>query len=217
MDLCIHTSRTHTVLEKAKDQTCPTSGCWGCHILGSISLLAFFVSDHQVSRARSEVYSRLAPFVSLKLYVLFRKSKSYEERLSSLSLISLKNYLVVFSGSTACTEGLKLLREASKILIFVIDALHNRCWFSEFACFAAYFYALLVFADFSAHADVFGKPTCRTDFCHVTQLAKEGRQYLRFSTYKAALDCMESQDWQLGFPFLFTFNPDSLSKDFQSL
>jgi hypothetical protein len=112
-----------------------------------------------------------------------------EERLSLFSLVSLKDYLVVFCCSTACAEGLKLLCEAPEVLVFVVDSFHYRGWFSKFACFTAYFDALLVFADFGAHAYVFGKPACRTDFCHVAQLAKEWRRYLRFSTREPDVVC----------------------------
>jgi hypothetical protein len=66
LDLCIHIFRIRTVLERAIGQTCLTSGCWGCRILDSISSLAFSVSDHRVSREKSEVYPRFAPFVLIE-------------------------------------------------------------------------------------------------------------------------------------------------------
>jgi hypothetical protein len=66
LDLCIHTFRIRTVPEKAIGQTYPTSRCWGCHILDSIFSSASFVSDHRVSREKSEVYPRFAPFVLIE-------------------------------------------------------------------------------------------------------------------------------------------------------
>lgn len=132
--------------------------------------LSPFQTTEYLAKSPKSIHA-LLPLSSLKLYVLLKKSQSYEKRLSPFSLVSLKDYLVVFGSSTAGTKSLELLCEAPQVLIFVIDPLHYRCWLPKFSGFAAYFYALLVFANFGTYAYVLWKSTCRTDFCHVTQIA----------------------------------------------
>lgn len=147
---------------------------WGFPHLGQyffVGLLRFRLPS--ISRKFRSLLTPMPLSVSLELYILPRKTQLYEKRLNLFPVVSLEYYLVVLRGTAARAKGFKLLCETPKVLILVVDALHYRGWFSEFACFATYFNALLVFADFGAHAYVFGKPARRANLCHVSQLARE--------------------------------------------
>jgi hypothetical protein len=90
----------------------------------------------------------------LELNVLLWKTGGYEERSNPISLVSLENYLTVFRCPTTGAKCFELLREASKILVFLIYAFYDCRWLSEFPSLTANLDALLLFADFCAYTDV---------------------------------------------------------------
>lgn len=91
---------------------------------------------------------------SLQFDVAFRKPHLDEERFDPVAVVSLKNYLPVLGGSTARTKILELLSHAAQVLVFVAYSFDDGGGFPPFAAFAAYFNALLFFADFRTNTYV---------------------------------------------------------------
>lgn len=123
--------------------------------------------------------------VSLEFNVLLWKAKFHEENFDSVSLISLKDYLIVLRSPTASTKGLQLLSEATQVLVLIVDSFNYCRWFAEFSSFSTYFDPLLFPADLRAHAYVLRKSACWTDLCHIAQVAK--RMVAIFKTFNVGI------------------------------
>ncbi len=107
----------------------------------------------------------------LKIYVLAWETYVYEERFHSISMISLKNDLVILGCSSACTKCLQFLGKFAEILVFIVNAFYHSRRLSPLSRFPSYLHPLLFLANFSADTDVLRESTCWTDLCHIAQEA----------------------------------------------
>jgi hypothetical protein len=83
-----------------------------------------------------------------------------------ISMIALKEYQVVFRGSTTGTIALELSSQTAKVDTLGVNPLDDSSGLAPLPCFEADLYKLLFHANSAAHAKILWETARRADFRH---------------------------------------------------
>jgi hypothetical protein len=103
---------------------------------------------------------------SVNLDACLRKALLNEYLSNFVSMIALKEYQVVFSGSTTSTIALELSSKTTEVDTLGVNPLDDSSGLTPLPCFEADLYKLLFHANGAADAKILWETARRADFRH---------------------------------------------------